>query len=298
MPTVGPKVVNLTNAIYQNLDLAPVMSRLVSLAQSNVVGAFPGQNPYGFQADPNTFCLFAVPKSGGAATDPASQLNSWLAKNPLDSLGSSLQQAGLPGQDGKLPALPDGTLSWAAARQPLTPPDAGVIGLQKDGKTYACTPYQPFGGGASPLAYGAAAQSPLAAALPDSSPLFPSDGTQLQPAASAAVQGAPTAAKGLLSPEEFTAQYLTATSGTGARPQLAAGSPAAAPSLAADIFADFADSAFYGAAPAPGGYGSSGMGPGAETAFHAAEREVTHTMHNLVNGNKQLQNASEYVSQS
>lgn len=254
MPTVGPKLVNLTNAIYQNADLAPVMSRLLSLAQNNIVGAFPGQNPYGFQADPNTFCLFAVPKNG--ASDPASQLNSWLAKNPLDSLDSSLQQIGLPGQSGRLPTLPAGNLNWAA-RQPITAPDAGVIGLQKDGKTYACTPYQPFGGGAAPLAYGFSAQSPLRAALPDTSPLFPSDGetTAAHPAAAGA-QPAPAAAPSsrLMSAEDFTRQYLD-TDGT---PKLPA-SPAAAPSLAADIFADFADDAFYGQAPAPGGYGSAGV---------------------------------------
>jgi hypothetical protein len=256
VPTVGPKVVNLTNAIYQNTDLAPLMSRLVSLAQSNIVGAFPGQNPYGFQADPNTFCLFAVPKAG-AATDPASQLNSWLAKNPLDSLGSSLQQSGLPGQNGKLPTLPDGSsISNWAARQPITPPDSGVIGLQKDGKTYACTPYQPFGGGASPLSYASSAQSPLAAALPDTSPLFPSDGsTPIRASAAAGALPAPAAAPGLLSPEEFTAQYLSGA-GSAKAPSSAA---ASAPSTAADILADFADEAFYGAAPAPGGYGSAGV---------------------------------------
>ncbi|BDA51604.1 hypothetical protein COCOBI_19-1600 [Coccomyxa sp. Obi] len=253
VPTVGPKLVNLTNAIYQNADLAPVMSRLLSLAQNNIVGAFPGANPYGFQADPNTFCLFAVPKNGGAA-DPASQLNSWLAKNPLDSLGSSLQQSGLPGQSGSLPALPAGNLNWAA-RQPISGPDAGVIGLQKDGKTYACTPYQPFGGGAAPLAYGASAQSPLQPALPDTSPLFPSDGTTPVRAAAAGALPAPAAAPSkLMSPEDFTRQYLDAD-GT---PKLPA-PPAAAPNLAADIFADFADDAFYGQAPAPGGYGSAGV---------------------------------------
>ena len=263
VPTVGPKVVNLTNAIYQNLDLAPVMNRLVSLAQSNIVGAFPGQNPYGFQADPNTFCLFAVPKAGAAAADPASQLNSWLAKNPLDSLGSSLQQSGLPGQNGRLPTLPDGNslTSWAA-KQPITPPDSGVIGLQKDGKTYACTPYQPFGGGISPLAYAASAQSPLPAALPDTSPLFPSDGSApiRASAAAAGAEPAPAAAPGaLLSPEEFTKHYLN-SDGTPKMPASSSSSAAAAsaPSTAADIFASFADEAFYGQAPAPGGYGSSG----------------------------------------
>ena len=72
VPVVGPKLVNATNALYQHMDLAPVMTRLMSLAQSNFVGLFPGSNPYGFQADPNTFCLFAVPKDG--TPDPASQL--------------------------------------------------------------------------------------------------------------------------------------------------------------------------------------------------------------------------------
>ena len=251
VPTVGPKLVNLTNAIYQNADLAPVMSRLLSLAQTNIVGAFPGANPYGFQADPNTFCLFAVPKD--AAANPASQLNSWLAKNPLDSLDSSLQQIGLPGQSGRLPTLPAGNLNWAA-RQPITAPDSGVIGLQKDGKTYACTPYQPFGGDAAPLAYGSSAQSPLQAALPDTSPLFPSDG-ETTPVRAAGAQPAPAAAPSkLMSAEDFTRQYLD-TDGT---PKSPASPVAAAPSLAADIFADFADDAFYGAAPAPGGYGSAG----------------------------------------
>ena len=69
---MGPKLVNATNAIYQHMDLAPVMTRLMSLAQNNLVGLFPGSNPYGFQADPNTFCLFAVPKNG--STDPSNQL--------------------------------------------------------------------------------------------------------------------------------------------------------------------------------------------------------------------------------
>ena len=73
VPVVGPKIVNATNALYQHMDLAPVMTRLMSLAQNNLVGLFPGSNPYGFQADPNTFCLFAVPRDG-SATDPTSQL--------------------------------------------------------------------------------------------------------------------------------------------------------------------------------------------------------------------------------
>lgn len=72
VPVVGPKLVNATNALYQHMDLAPVMTRLMSLAQNNFVGLFPGSNPYGFQADPNTFCLFAVPKDG--TPDPTSQL--------------------------------------------------------------------------------------------------------------------------------------------------------------------------------------------------------------------------------
>ncbi len=72
VPVVGPKIVNATNALYQHMDLAPVMTRLMSLAQNNLVGLFPGSNPYGFQADPNTFCLFAVPKDG--STQAANQL--------------------------------------------------------------------------------------------------------------------------------------------------------------------------------------------------------------------------------
>ena len=72
VPVVGPKLVNATNALYQHMDLAPVMTRLMSLARNNFVGLFPGSNPYGFQADPNTFCLFAVPKDG--TPDPTSQL--------------------------------------------------------------------------------------------------------------------------------------------------------------------------------------------------------------------------------
>ena len=72
MPVVGPKIVNATNALYQHIDLAPVMTRLMSLARNNLVGLFPGSNPYGFQADPNTFCLFAVPKDG--STQATSQL--------------------------------------------------------------------------------------------------------------------------------------------------------------------------------------------------------------------------------
>ena len=46
-----------------------VMTRLLSLAQNNLVGLFPGSNPYGFQADPNTFCLFAVPKDNSTQAD-------------------------------------------------------------------------------------------------------------------------------------------------------------------------------------------------------------------------------------
>ena len=43
--------------------------------------------------------------------------------------------------------------------------------MQKDGKAYVCTPYQPFGGGSVPPAYGTAAAAPTAA---DASPLsFP-----------------------------------------------------------------------------------------------------------------------------
>ena len=43
--------------------------------------------------------------------------------------------------------------------------------MQKDGKAYVCTPYQPFGGGSVPPAYGTAAAAPAAA---DASPLsFP-----------------------------------------------------------------------------------------------------------------------------
>lgn len=43
---------NVTNAIYQHVDLTPVMTRLMELSQNNILGAFPGSNPYGFQADP------------------------------------------------------------------------------------------------------------------------------------------------------------------------------------------------------------------------------------------------------
>lgn len=121
-----------------------------------------------------------------------------------------------------------------------------MIGYQKDGKTYACTAYQPFGASTSPLPYSATA--PAAAMRPDSGPLFPSDGSVLslpRPAAAEAPSAAPV--KELQSAADFTAKYLS-----GFR---AEGAPASAPSITDELFAEYAD---YGMAPSPGGYGSSG----------------------------------------
>lgn len=68
-----------------------------------------------------TFCLFAIPKNG--VSDPANQINSWLAKNPLNNNLNSFSSS-LP-NNGKLPTLPGGISSWAA-QQPIVPPDSEV----------------------------------------------------------------------------------------------------------------------------------------------------------------------------
>jgi hypothetical protein len=252
-PTVGPKLVNVTNAIYEHMDLSPLMSRMMELAQTNILGAFPGANPYGFQADPDTFCLFAVPKDG--VSDPTNQINSWLAKHPINNGIQNLETtlaAGLPSQ---LPTLPDGISSWAA-NKPLVPPNSDFVSYEKDGKHYACTSYEPYGATGLPFADAfAAAPSPAGGDNPSSNPLFPRSDSVLSLPQPSAVEPAPSAAPTLQSAEDFTRQYL---SGAANAP---ADSPAAAPSLADELYAEFADGA-YAAAPGPDG------GPGARHGFH------------------------------
>lgn len=44
------KAVKAVNAVYQNVDLSRLMDRVLALSRNNILGAFPGTNPFGFQA--------------------------------------------------------------------------------------------------------------------------------------------------------------------------------------------------------------------------------------------------------
>jgi hypothetical protein len=246
VPSVGPKAVNVTNAVYQRLDLAPVMKRLVALAQTNIVGAFPGGNPYGFQADPNTFCLFAIPKAGaGPAVDPSQQLTSWLAR------------AG-----GKLPTLPG--LQSFLAQLPPGAPGSGVVGADVNGQHYACTPYQPATAAVAAPAAGPSGSTALsgaaaaAALAPDayvdsaSGSGFPSNEAQpldVQPAQPAA------ASPELAASSLASAAYLKSFR--------AAAGPAAGPAMDDAELAALLAAAAPAAGPSAGGYeGTSGLAGG------------------------------------
>ena len=118
----------------------------------------------------------------------------------------------------------------AAAKQPGSAPDLGVVGMEKNGKQYVCTPYQPFGGAALPAPYGTSAAAAAPAGAADTLPPRFQDGSLLglpapaPEAASADPSALASAAR----------QYVTSF-----RAQQPASGPAAAQAPAADpLFAD------------------------------------------------------------
>ena len=118
----------------------------------------------------------------------------------------------------------------AASKQPGSAPDLGVVGMEKNGKQYVCTPYQPFGGGALPNPLGTSGSAAAPAGAADTSPLRFQDGGLLglpapAPEAAAADPSALTSA---------ARQYVSSF-----RAQQPAAGPAAAQGPAADpLFAD------------------------------------------------------------
>ena len=50
LPNATVKAVKAVNAVYQNVDLSRLMDRVLALSRNNILGAFPGTNPFGFQA--------------------------------------------------------------------------------------------------------------------------------------------------------------------------------------------------------------------------------------------------------
>ena len=102
--------------------------------------------------------------------------------------------------------------------------------MEKDGKQYVCTPYQPFGGGALPTPYGTSAAAAAPAGAADAFPLRFQDGSLLGLPAPAP-EAAPADPSALTS---IARQYVTSF-----RAQQPAAGPAAAQAPAADpLFAD------------------------------------------------------------
>lgn len=143
----------------------------------------------------------------------------------------------------------------AATRQTGAPPDLGVVGMEKDGKQYVCTPYAPFGGAPMPAPLGASAEAPAGAALgadtsplrfPDGSPLgLPAPAPEAATAASMATAAASATALADTARQyvkSFRAQQQTAAAG----PAAGAGSataPAQGPVLDPSLFANLLDGA-------------------------------------------------------
>ena len=162
------RAVRAANAVYQNVDMARLMDRVLALSRNNILGAFPGSNPFGFQADPSTFCLFAVPVTrplaGAPAGAPASGagLDSFVAANSVSGGGGAAPAAPASGLDaflgggalGALGNLPAGLNSFAATQRRAGAGSgsgagaapgvttAPVTTLEANGISYACTPYE------------------------------------------------------------------------------------------------------------------------------------------------------------
>jgi len=165
---VTTRAVRAANAVYQNVDMARLMDRVLALSRNNILGAFPGSNPFGFQADPSTFCLFAVPVTrplaGAPAGAPASGagLDSFVAANSVSGGGGAAPAAPASGLDaflgggalGALGNLPAGLNSFAATQRRAGAGSgsgagaapgvttAPVTTLEANGISYACTPYE------------------------------------------------------------------------------------------------------------------------------------------------------------
>lgn len=60
-PLIQQKVFKIANDAYQHVDFSAVIDRALALSKDNILGAWPGQNPFGFNLDDRNFCLFAVP---------------------------------------------------------------------------------------------------------------------------------------------------------------------------------------------------------------------------------------------
>ncbi|KAK9828062.1 hypothetical protein WJX81_007140 [Elliptochloris bilobata] len=107
LPNATVKAVKAVNAVYQNVDLSRLMDRVLALSRTNILGAFPGTNPFGFQADPNMFCLFAVPVTrhldgaGAPAGAPSAA-----AADPLSSFVAANQAGAASAAGGAPPASP------------------------------------------------------------------------------------------------------------------------------------------------------------------------------------------------
>ena len=102
--------------------------------------------------------------------------------------------------------------------------------MEKNGKQYVCTPYQPFGGGLLPTPYGAALSAAAPSGAADTFPLRVQDGS-LPGLPAPAPEGAPADPTALTS---IARQYVTSF-----RAQQPAQGPAAAQAPAADpLFAN------------------------------------------------------------
>eukprot|EP00884_Botryococcus_braunii_P015883 jgi/Botrbrau1/2979/Bobra.0026s0042.2 len=81
-PLIQQKVFKIANDAYQHVDFSAIIDRALALSKDNILGAWPGQNPFGFNLDDRNFCLFAVPVLNGAPKE----FNKMLKKGPLDNL--------------------------------------------------------------------------------------------------------------------------------------------------------------------------------------------------------------------
>ena len=68
------KVFKIANDAYQHLDFSSLIDRALALSKNNVLGAWPGENPFGFNLNDENFCLFAVPVLNNAPTQMKSLL--------------------------------------------------------------------------------------------------------------------------------------------------------------------------------------------------------------------------------
>jgi len=248
---VTTRAVRAANAVYQNVDMARLMDRVLALSRNNILGAFPGSNPFGFQADPSTFCLFAVPVTrplaGAPAGAPASAagLDSFVAANSVAGAGSSAGAPPASGLDaflgggalGALGNLPAGLNSFAATQRRAgagsgsgsgsgSAPGvttAPVTTLEANGISYACTPYEAVA--ASHAGAPAPAEAAGAAAAAAPAPALAAAGRRLAAAAAGPDAGPyPSPAQ---PPAALGTGQLPAP--PGATASALAGAPAAAP---------------------------------------------------------------------